>query len=359
MLHTFGVLVALCAGCGDPQGPDRLRIAVQDPIVDLGVSDGCARFQVRFDAGGVPVVEPIFNTSSCALNEIRLLSDTAATFDAATGTLRVAIVMENLGTVAIVPRVKLRFNADSVLRQDENGNPVSGSSDILGYQPDSASADGRIAFWWFDQHLASVGQPQVLMPGVRSPRRWVEFRGTAWSNKTRLKLFATGQEAGIVPAVPPDSIPAFANDAANLVMYPGARIGFVRDLLTIQFKDGATQQQKESLIATLAGVVVGGTRGSLEGGGFYFIKLPADSTHGTLTAAESVAAAHPSVQRAIRYTVFLFKPSHRYPQIVQDGGKAIGGPTPPGCPEVSCSQTGGSASHGSPWPGGARPVIQR
>ncbi|MBL8960141.1 MAG: S8 family serine peptidase [Gemmatimonadetes bacterium] len=292
MLQVLGMVVALCAGCGDPQEPRGLRIAIPDPIVDLGVSDGCARFQVRFDAGGAPIVEPIFNSASCALNQIRLLSDTAATFDAATGALRVAIVMENLGTAAIVPRVQLRFNADSVTRLDANGNPVGGANDILGYQPDSASATGRIAFWRFDGYLAPAGQPQVLMPGARTQRRWVEFRGTTWSHRTRLKLFATGQEQELVPAQAPDSIP---HSLLNRIITPSSGLKYYHGVLYVGFVRGTTQQEKARVVGLVNGRVVGGRPDPAVDGGMYLLQLPTDTSQATLVAAEVILGAQASV----------------------------------------------------------------
>ena len=82
-----------------------------DPNVDLGTGVGCARFQVVFVAGGAPTIEATQNTGACPIGELKLLSDTAGSFDAVTGTLRVAVVMENVGTVATIPRLTLRFNA--------------------------------------------------------------------------------------------------------------------------------------------------------------------------------------------------------------------------------------------------------
>ena len=298
MFHSFALVVALCAGCGNPQQPAGLRSQVPVPNVDVSISDGCARFQVRFDAGGAPIVEPIYNTSSCPLNELRLLSDTAATFNATTGALRVAVVMENVGTDAVVARVKLRFNADSVIRRDANGTLVGGASNIRGYQPDSSDATGRTAFWWYDTFLAAVGQPQVLMPGAKTRRRWIEFRGTTWTAQVRPKLFATGVEMAVVPAVAPDSVPRGLMSDSNIVGDPDAPgVRYVRGIVGVLFKIGATQAQRQAAVAAVGGIVVGGSRA---GGadGFYLVRLLSDTSVRAPKTAGAVLRGLPQVDWA-------------------------------------------------------------
>jgi hypothetical protein len=112
MIALACTLAIATASCIDQQRPVAPRLEPPVPVVDLGSSDGCARFQVRFDAGGQPLIETVYNTNHCPTSELKLLSDTVGSFDAATGALRVPVVMENVGTVALIPRVRLRFNAD-------------------------------------------------------------------------------------------------------------------------------------------------------------------------------------------------------------------------------------------------------
>jgi hypothetical protein len=207
MLGLACTLAIVTGSCIDQDRAVAPRLEPPVPAVDLGASDGCARFQVRFDAGGQPLIETVYGTSHCPAGEIKLLSDTVGSFNPATGALRVPIVMENVGTVALIPRVKLRFNADSVVRLDSAGNVLGGTSDIVGYLPDSASANGRIAYWWYDQVLAPSGQSQVLLPGARTQRRWMELRGTTWAYRIRMKSLASGVQQRGVPMVAPDTIP--------------------------------------------------------------------------------------------------------------------------------------------------------
>ena len=307
----------LCASCMDaPQQPAAPRLGVPQPTVDQQVSDGCARFQVHFDAGGQPIVEPIYNTSFCQTNELKLLSDTAATFNAATGALRVAVVMENTGTAAVIPRVKLRFNADSVVRMDASGNVVTGVSGIVGYQPDSSGASGRIAFWWYDQLLAATGQPQVLMPGTRTKRRWIEFRGTGWTAQVRLKLFATGQETGVVPASAPDSLPRTLLVPSRLFTPPfGGGFPYYRDLLVLFFTPGTSLSERSRVIGLVGGTVVGGFPWGGAKGGAYVVRLPADTSQATLLASKAQLVAQTSIKTVTTYFQLSFSPTYLKPEV--------------------------------------------
>ena len=302
MVSLLGLFTAtVCAGCADPPQPTGPRLGVPRPAVEQQISDGCARFQVRFDAGGAPVIEPIYGTSYCQTNQLKLLSDTAGTFDAATGTLRLAVVMENVGTAAVIPPVRLRFNADSVIRLNAQGEPVGGISDILGYQPDSASTNGRLAYWFYDQSLALAGQPQVLMPGARTQRRWLQFRGTGWTDRVRLKLFAIGAETAPVPAVAPDSVPTSL--IATLPLVTDVLGNQQRSqLVIVLFHEDSSQVARQAAVARVGGEVVGGKR-SLGTDGWYIIRVISATTVAAIDSIIRILEADPAVAVAGHYSV--------------------------------------------------------
>ncbi len=294
MLGMVGVLTAaICTSCVDEQNPTGLRLGVPQPTVEQQLSDGCARFQVRFDAGGAPSIEPIFNTGYCELNELRLLSDTAGSFDPATGTLRVAVVMENIGTTAVIPDVRLFFNADSVKRFNAQGEPVPGTPDILAYQPDSADGGGRRARWFWDAWLAPAGQPQVLQPGGRTQRRWVEFRGTTWTERVRLKLFAWGAKQAAVPAMAPDTLPpGLINSLPNVT--DAANRTLKSQIVLVMFRPGTSQSLRQAAVDAVGGQVIGGIR-SILGEGLYYLRISTATTASSLHSAFDLLEALPQV----------------------------------------------------------------
>ena len=294
---TLAIASGSCVDQDRPVGP-RLP---SPPLVELGLSEGCARFQVRFDAGGAPVLETIYNTNHCPASELKLLSDTAGSFNATTGALRIPVVIENVGTVALVPRLKLRFNADSVIRYDSLNNVLGGTSDIVGYLPDSASANGRVAFWWYDAGLAPPGQPQVLMPGGRTTRRWIELRGTTWAPKMRLKLLASGVQAPSVPAVAPDTVPSKLI-ASLPTITTSAGIQLKSELMVVHFHDSTGQTLRQNAIALVGGIVVGGSRTS-GADGWYIIRIPGATTAALLNGALTQLLSHASVRNAGQYVI--------------------------------------------------------
>ncbi len=295
-------LATLCLSCDEPAQSTGPRLGVPAPTIELG-AEGCARFQVRFQQGNTPVIEETYNSSGCPAQELKLFSDTAATFDAATGALRIAIRVKNEGTTTVIPRLRLRFHADSAQRFNANGQPLGGVSDILGYQPDSTSLAGRIAFWFYDTYMAPAGQPQVLPPGATSQRRWVEFRGTTWSPHVRLKLVVAGQEVGTVPAVPPDTLPTNFYHDTNVVSRPAlAPYRFVKDVVIIAFKPTTSNAQRAAVVGGLGGIVVGGYRSGPDGA--YVVRLPRDTSHQTIFSAVDALNANPLVGGALIEFVF-------------------------------------------------------
>ena len=145
---------------------------------------------------------------------------------------------------------------------------MPGTPDILGYQPDSASANGRNAYWFFDQWLAPSGQPQVLLPGARTQRRWLEFRGTGWTDRVRLKLFATGAETSTVPAVAPDTVP-HAFIATLPIVADSAGRQLRTEIVIVSFLAGTTQQMRQAAVDAVAGEVIGGVPEAIDEGAYY------------------------------------------------------------------------------------------
>jgi len=273
MLTVFasciGAFVASCAP-DDSVRPKYLPPQVQ---VEVAVPDGCARFQVAANPGQAAVVDTVYNTGACALDQLKIMQDSAATFDATTGTLRVAVVIKNIGTQTVRVPTRLRFNADSTRMLDANNETVPGPSDILGYLADSVSTTGRIFYWRFDTLLAT-GAFQVLAPNATSKRRWIEFRGTDWDKKVRLKLFTAGRYGTPVPATPPDTMATWIGVDSNLVRNrPGFPASFSRNVVLIQFSASATQADKQSAVDAIDGDVIGAE--SVPGtGGLYAVRVP-------------------------------------------------------------------------------------
>lgn len=292
--------VLLCLGCADPQQPQLRRLPVPEPLAVVGVSDGCARFDVTFAPGFYPIVDSLYNTAGCATNQLKIVLDAAASYDPPTNTLRLPFVLVNTGTVPVIPAVRVRYDADSVMAV--TGAPPGWTNNILGYLPDSSGSAGRIAFWRYDTYLAASGQTQVLMPGGRSQRRWLELRGTSWVTRTRIRLATTGDQSA-VPAVAPDTVPrALVNSLPVLDIGGGARIK--AQLIWVQFFAGTSQSARQSAIASAGGTVVGG-RGGIAGDGWYLVRISSANTLSALVAQLSPLRSNPNVMLATEYVVSI------------------------------------------------------
>ena len=246
MLGVIGVLGAACASCAlEDVVTAKQRLLMPEVLVSQQATDGCTRFALKV-VNGTATVEPLYNSTGCKSDSLRLETDTVAVYDAATATLRVPLVIRNLGGTAIVAPARVRFLADSAHFLDNRGNVMAGTPNIVATNYDSASANGRSGLWRYDTLLAPAGQVQPLPPNGVSRRKWLEFSGS--------------------------------------------------DL------NRATQAQRQSAIAAITGVVVGGARNAT-GDGYYLVRVPADSSAATVDAAVRLLTARPEVRLASRYHV--------------------------------------------------------
>lgn len=84
----------------------------------------------------------------------------------------------------------------------------------------------------------------------------------------------------IVPALAPDSIPGFLYDEENLVRdTTGRGNAFMRGIVVVRFRQGATVRERQQAIDAVNGVVVGG-KAVDDGEGFYLVRIPHDPDPG-------------------------------------------------------------------------------
>lgn len=103
-----------------------------------------------------------------------------------------------------------------------------------------------------------------------------------------------------VPAIPPDSVPAWLYADSSLTTEPGIADKFMRGVIMIRFQVTASQRDRQAAITAVHGVVVGGRRLSGQSGdGIYLIRLPSTSTSAELFAAIGVLNRMPQVRYAL------------------------------------------------------------
>ncbi|MGH7709936.1 MAG: hypothetical protein ACREOG_01555, partial [Gemmatimonadaceae bacterium] len=284
MMLAFAAFVGgICFGCA-PDQPTAVQAAGGAPrfSLTLAAGDGCARLHIRVGPGSAATVTAVDEGSACRADELEVRVDSAPVFDAASGVLRIPIVIRNLGTIAMGMPARLTFIADSANLFDQDGNLLPGKPDIVARNADSANATGRIGVWRYDAYLAPNAQPQVLAPGATSQRRWLEFHDTDWRNAIRISLTATAQQpsANVVPAVAPDTVPRGLIDSLPIVT--DARGKRMRsELVSILFSQSADQVSRQAVIDAVGGEVIGGRR-FYQGDGWYYVRVRTATSPGAL-----------------------------------------------------------------------------
>ncbi len=271
MLGVIGVLGAACASCAlEDVVTAKQRLLMPEVLVSQQATDGCTRFALKV-VNGTATVEPLYNSTGCKSDSLRLETDTVAVYDAATATLRVPLVIRNLGGTAIVAPARVRFLADSAHFLDNRGNVMAGTPNIVATNYDSASANGRSGLWRYDTLLAPAGQVQVLPPNGVSRRYWLAFSGSDLNQRVRIKLPAMATVLwNAVLAAPPDTVPAWVHDSANFVVDTSvSAVPIQRNVLAVEFRTGASARARQALMDSLGGVVVGGARTSASDGDSY------------------------------------------------------------------------------------------
>jgi hypothetical protein len=146
------------------------------------------------------------------------------------------------------------------------------------------------------------------------PELWLEPGGADADTTLSLRLDASGffQVMAEVPAVAPEAIPSWVGDDTSLVADPRApTLKFTKNVVTVTFKPGTTQQQRAAAIDGVGGIVIGGRRYN-DGDGVYVIQLPvpADSTNDRVFNALQVLRSDASV--AIAYLYWFMSGSATY-----------------------------------------------
>ncbi len=305
MLGLIGVLGAACAGCAiEDVVTAQQRLLMPEELVSQQATDGCTRFALKV-VNGTATVEPLYNSTGCKSDSLRLETDTAAVYDAATATLRMPLVIRNLGGSAVVAPARVRFLADRAQFLDSLGNVIPGTPNIVAMNYDSASANGRIGLWRYDTLLAPAGQVQVLPPNGVSRRYWLAFSGSDLKQRVRIKLPAMAQLAspGLVPATAPDGVPRTILQTlradSNITHDDAPEMAgrFPKNVVLLMFTPSANQSQRASAIDAVNGEVLGGIKVGTEG--FYYVRLRGSTTTQQLFSAIQTLRSNPNVRLAL------------------------------------------------------------
>ncbi|MCC6927782.1 MAG: S8 family serine peptidase [Gemmatimonadaceae bacterium] len=249
---------------------------------------------------GVARLEVLYNTSLCRTGQLQLLADTAPVYDASSGTLRVPVVIRNVGSTAVVAPTRIFFNADSSQFLGSQGQILPGTPDIVATNLDTTLAGGRAGSWRYDTLLAAGAPPQVLAPGATTRRKWLVFAGSSLAQWVRLKLATMATLVGSVPAIAPDSIPVtLLGTLPNLTAPDGETLK--AQLVVVLFHREATVVDRARAINGIGGFVVGGRR-TIQGDGWYIVRVPTATTVDSVLSVLDALMSDPSVEVAGEYS---------------------------------------------------------
>lgn len=113
-----------------------------------------------------------------------------------------------------------------------------------------------------------------------------------------------GPASHLVPAVSPDTQPAWIYDDTSIVTAPNRPGPFIKNLVLVLFSPNAPQEQRQAAIDSVKGVVVGGVRLNSRDG-LYLVALRDDPTQAFLFRALGILAGMPGVSSALPDYVFV------------------------------------------------------
>jgi hypothetical protein len=104
-------------------------------------------------------------------------------------------------------------------------------------------------------------------------------------------------QAARVPALPPDSIPAWVYDDSSSVVMEGPCGRELKQVLVVWFRDNTSQSQRQQALDQVQGTVIGGIA-VFDGDGYYYVRIPGQGTAAERARAALALRAMPQVEMA-------------------------------------------------------------
>jgi hypothetical protein len=257
------------------------------PLEALALSTVASSYlcgRIQFTITSPTTVTPNWPDRPCSGNPpLAILSAPSMAWSQANNrTLTMPLRIINRGTIPVqLPiRMILPLGGKTVLLPTETP-----SSKMVPQNQDSTRTDGTTV--WL------VGGTGTLGAGDSTSVRTILFRIDAPVTKGQFAFTINGETANGVPAVAPDSEPAwFAIDSNRTAS------GVMKRVLDLRFLAGATPEQKQAAVDSVGGIVVGGYHLSNDPVGVYIIHMPTVTTDSGLLARRLVLRRQPGVEWA-------------------------------------------------------------
>jgi hypothetical protein len=280
---------------------------------------GCATYDIALK-GTVASVTPL-PVASCGPLIPTIVG--APRLDATTSTLILSLAIRNVGRVKLSGPLGVTTQSDSATVTGAAAGSAVRFPTASMQSGDSVTSSGKHVRWSFDAELRSIARDSSsrtsLGIGDSTQARAVSVGIPAGTYNLRLVLRSIGRLVFTVPLHAPRGTPK--NKLRELESAPNVLLrdptfgdSAVRNVVLVEFKPGATAEDRQAAVDAIDGSVVGGV--PLGVSGLYLIEFPAhrDRSGAPLNRAIVTLRQLPYVKHAIADYVRRISPAYLRPR---------------------------------------------
>ncbi len=294
-LTSGATLYAAACRSDEPLAPPGTVVAASVPVV---ADSNCSK--VFFKILSATSVQTTFpNRATCSTTGLVIIKGPAATWaQSPNRRLSLFIRILNKSTTPIQLPVRLFLPTSGTTVIAPAGTPAS---KVVAQNPDSSLAGGKL---WL------IGGTATLAAGDSTVLDTVRFTVQSPVTQAKFAFQATANSAGgpPVPLQPPDTVPAWFHDDTS---YANGGNGNLKRVVSVLFRVGATQAERQAAIDATGGVIIGGKRLS-SGDGVYDLLISDDGSGTQMRQALQTLKSFSQVETA--FLNYRLEPSYLRPQ---------------------------------------------
>jgi hypothetical protein len=250
-------------------------------LVPAASDSACRVIRVQL-TGGPQVIYP--NRTTCGTGLTLISGGTPSLVDGDNRTVRIPLRVLNRGSDPMLEPVRVIYTPGAV-EVIGSGSP----GDVSAHLGDSVLAGGEL--------LWLVGTNHTIATGDSTAAKNIYIKLDSPTADAKVALGVEAMAEGGFPAVAPDSTPTwFAHDSS----WTGQRI--LKRVVVIRFKPNTSQSQRQAVIDSVGGTVVGGLSWGPGMEGSYYVRIPPANTSSLLLSAITILERQSPVDHAGLYS---------------------------------------------------------